>query len=585
MPALRPRRPLTVLSLTLALALAAPARADRVVLQDGAVREGRIVEEGRSHVVLETEIGRIRISRDDIRDLVKEAPPAPERGETGDADEDASARADEATDGSSAEELAADSHDEAAELKAAMDALAAADRLASRRRSRSMRRTQPLRTARNPGGGASASEGTSGTDTPHDEAASSLARRDLGALAKGTRIAVFEAPRPVEGMPGAIELGPRSCVEIELVGVHTAVLRAPGGESRSYRLDAVRRAVQIETDLDRRQLFDGVEDGDWLRVTTTDGEVRVGRFGGVSGTRAMLATVHEDGSTDQVVVHTSKVDAVSGLLQSQQVSNGLDDLVEGEPVAIVTWPELERTVGTFVPVPGRVVALDTDGDGKPDARFAKRAAIAELRRVPPLLRDVAVAVRPGDVVNVNSAEVFEDAIVRHTRIARLAAVTALGVTLADDEGVTIVPFDEIRRFSLVADDPDGTLRDANRRLEPDAFESSAPLLPGQPSELAEEIEPSSGVRVVAVGESVSHVFYSPPYEGSVFGVRLGKPATTAARESALTFGTVVQPRSGGSRALSELHSSSVEGVHITLLVDVAGTVTAIELTRDDPSRD
>ena len=73
---MRARR-LPLLIALLGLGLAVPrAHADEVILVDGRSRTGKVVSEDKRYVVLQTKLGRIRIARADVRDVIREGAPA-----------------------------------------------------------------------------------------------------------------------------------------------------------------------------------------------------------------------------------------------------------------------------------------------------------------------------------------------------------------------------------------------------------------------------------------------------------------------------------------------------------------------------
>jgi len=80
---MRARRPLLLIAL-LGFGLAVPhARADEVILIDGRTRTGKVLSEDKRYVVLETQLGRIRIARADVRDVIREDDPAGGGAESG----------------------------------------------------------------------------------------------------------------------------------------------------------------------------------------------------------------------------------------------------------------------------------------------------------------------------------------------------------------------------------------------------------------------------------------------------------------------------------------------------------------------
>ncbi len=585
---MRSRR-LPLLIALLGLGLAVPhARADEVILIDGRIRTGKVVSEDKRYVVLETQLGRIRIARADVRDVIHDGDPVSDEPAKTDEKSDTArpnrprkidrpVKADppETKDDDPPADGAGDqpeADDPVADAAAAADAAA---RTRSRRRSRIVRRTSAVPDA-------PADPVVPRTDEP--EGADASQAQSLTSLAPGTELIIFEAPRAVPGLDSAIELGARTSAVLEMAGVRTAwlvVTRGDKEERVGVRLTDIKRHVTVNDPLDRKRMFDGIENDDWLRLHMHDGTVRQGRFEGASSDRVFLTVVNDDGSTDQAPIYVRSIRKVDGLLKSTDVTLALRTLLDDEPIAITMWPEKKQVVGRYVKESmERTLGLDTDLDGKVDVRVARKAAIAEIRRVKLNFRETAIEMRIGDVVKVRHAETFEDAIVRRSNVARVAAVTAYSLALHTDTGAEVLPWKSLHMLVPIHDNPDTAISNARLRLDPAEIQTSVTVLPGAEPAAAASLDASTGVSAVHDGTTVTHVFFTSAYTGDVFGVHVGEFADEEIDQSPLAFNTVVAPRrrSNEDRRPNELHSETLNGMHVTLLVGRHGRISGIELS-------
>jgi len=416
------------------------------------------------------------------------------------------------------------------------------------------------------------------------EGADASQAASLTSLEPGTELILFEAPRAVAGLDSAIELGARTSAVLEMAGVRTAWLVVTRGDTEErvgVRLTDIKRHVTVTDPLDRKRMFDGIKDDDWVRLHMRDGITRMGRFEGASSDRVFLTVVNDDGSTDQAPLYVRDIRKVDGLLKSADVTLALRTLLDDEPIGITTWPDRKRVVGRYVQEPmERTVGLDTDYDGEVDVRVARKAAIAEIHRVKLAFRETAIELRVGDVVKLRHAESFEDAIVRRSEVARVAGVTAYAVALQTETGAKVIPWGSLHMLIPIHDNPDTAMSNARLRLSPHEIETSVPVLPGADPAAADELDPSQGVSAVSDGDKVTHVFFSSAYKGDVFGVHVGAMADEEIDHSRLAFDTVVAPRRKGTedRRPNELHSETLTGMHVTLLVGRHGRISGIELS-------
>ena len=156
-----------------------------------------------------------------------------------------------------------------------------------------------------------------------------------------------------------------------------------------------------------------------------------------------------------------------------------------------------------------------------------------------------------------------------------AFVTAFAICLRLADGAAVVPFDSLVSLDKVLA---GAYRSTQGPVIVSPDESGLRVLPGMPPEESGSAPP--GVSALHDGREVTHVYVAPPYEGSVFGVRVGRAVTDALSSTALEFTAEVLPKQDarGVRP-KEMISESVDGLRVVVYVSPQDVVSAVEISR------
>ena len=595
----RPRPSLAALLLGVAaLLLTADARADEVVLKSGKIRKGDVVSEDARFIVLESPLGRIRIPATEVVEIRRDesdggvgertelptVPPATDTpaADTPDADRPrisrpriarpTTSRPEDETEDEIPDET---ENEETAEHMAPVadagdDSSAPSDRLRRLRASRVVRRT----TAPDP-------DVEKTPDEPRTE--STIGGRVLGKVPKGTELIVFQPPRPFEPAPGAIELGKRTLATMEMAGSASAWLKTAGadGEQRiAIRLADVKRHIEVTSPESRARLFEGINAGDWVRIQTTSGVVIQGRLDALGNGVVQLATVDRERGTVKTPVGIDAIVSVDGVIRDSAAELALTDIDAGELLAVTFWPTGDHIMGRHVEGAASVLSLDLDDDGASDTTVLREGPLAEVRRVPARHRELAVKLRPGNVVRVTYRDDYPDAAVRRTTLGSIEALTAFALAIRDGEEAVIVPFDGVSDLVLIEDDPVEEIARWNEHMPRSVAAEELAILPGMTAQEAAQIPKEDGVSTVSDGRMITHVFVSAPFSGEALGVRIGEPVSQATRRSPLRFDTSIIPRviEGAPPEPRQLVSESVEGLRVVLLADGLGVVTSIEIS-------
>ena len=600
------------------------ARADEIVTKSGTVYQGKILSEDDSFFVIETPaLGRMRIARIDVLKWFRDGdkPPVEQPAPTPPAD--AKPADGKPADGKPADAKPADPKDlgaepapkpgdasgnasngkPPAEPKAPeprkdpkppepspeqQAAATAAQREVDRRRSRIVRRTDPA--SRQP----QADDAPQSADVaPVDAAHATVGGQQLAKAEKGAWIVVLQPPRQFQAAQGAIELGRRVYARLEMAGVSSAWISVPytAGEERvPIRLSEVQRHVVVKTSASRVSMIEGVAQGDWLRARLDDGSYVSGQLAGCQDGSVTIQMVRDDGPGDVVEVALPRIVQVDGLRRSSTAHAALLDASIGEAIGVMLWPDGNEIVGTLRERSERAVAIEAaDGTRR---TIALAAPIADVRRVPPKWRDLCKTLKPGSTVQFRTTEEFRDARVERDFVAALASITPYAISVTesvsasgtDNAGVAVLPYETITFLAAVDLARDGAAAHRAERLAKSMRRTDLPLLPGAPASQAAGVAAGSGVTTVTDGKVVSHVFVTVPFDGEVFGIRVGDRVTDLEDRTDLHFDTTVVPRllEGESRP-AEMISNSLRGLRVALLLGPGATVTAIEISARSPS--
>jgi hypothetical protein len=541
---LRALVPLAVTLLVAALASAAPA--DEVVLRSGATYSGKLVAEDDTTVTIDTpDLGRMRLPKSDV-DRVKraEAPAAPAPDAAAGADAGAAKR-------------------RAAAPKAA--ARTAEERESRRKASKIVRRTEPQ-----------AETAARTAEAAPEREQTKIVGGILGKVERGSWLVLFQPPRPFAAAPLAIELGRRTFARLEMAGVSAVWLCVPeaAGERRApVAMSDVQRHVVVRSDASRIRMIEGVDKGDWLRARLADGSTFEGQLDGIGESTVVVSRAGEDGAPATTEIDARTLIEVDGLMRQTGAHAALADAATGEPVALTFWPDGREIVGYLRERTDVHVVIETQGRG--NVTVPRNSPLAEVRRVPPKWREAVRALPVGTAVHVRSAEDFPDARVERDLVGTLAALTAHAVVLAGDKGATVVPFDQVRWLAVCESETEAAAAKTRRAS---SYRCDLPIVPGAPCEKAAGLDPAQGVSAATDGRTVTHVFVTSPFDGEVYGVRLGQKIGETPNATDLRFDTVVTPRSAAEDFKpAEMTSTTIDGMRVTLLLDDEGAVTAVEL--------
>ena len=571
--------------------LAAGARADDVVTKTGKTYSGTIVAEDETTVTVDTPaLGPVKVNRVDIakinktktaaKDGTAAAKPAAAKdgkdAKSGDAAQPAGAAPAADADGKSAADAAAKAKAKAAADTAAAKAkveaeaaLSAQERDRRRRATRIVRRTAP----------AAAKPTAEVTPAAEEEAKATVSGAQLSGVERGSWIVVVQPPKQVEGASGAIAIGRRTYARLESVGAASASISLPmaaGDERVAIRLSDVQRHALVKADASRvSRMVDGIEPGAWLRARLSDGTSVEGVLHEVKDAALSLARVEADGSLTPFDVPSSRLVEIDGLMRSNANRMMLADLAPGEPIAVTLWPESRQIVGTVVESNALCVTIRTTLGAT--EKLCIEGPVAEARRVPLKWRAEVTSLGPRAIARLNCGEEFPDAHVERDLAGVVLAASAYAVTLDTPDGVIVAPYDAITTLQVSDGDGSGTIA---KPLKKSDRSCSVPVLPGDAASKAQGVDAASGVSVLTDGDKVRHVIVSRPFEGSVFGVRIGDRAIDAQDATDIHFDTIVSPRrkAGAEERPAEMTSNSLEDMRVTLLLDGAGSVSAIELT-------
>ena len=575
-------------------ALAAGARADDVVTKTGKTYSGTIVAEDENTVTVDTKaLGPVKVAKVEIAKITRAeaakkdgaggvaAKPAPAKEEAPaagaapapDADADAKANADAA-----AKAKAKAAADAAAKAKAEAEAATSAEERDRRRRAtRIVRRTDPVTTK--------AAEKTAAAEAEkekekakEEEAKATLSGAQLARVERGSWIVVVQPPKQVEGASGAIAIGRRTYARLESVGAASAWISLPmaaGDERMAIRLSDVQRHALVKGDASRvSRMVDGIDPGAWLRARLSDGTTAEGVLQEVKDDAVTLARVESDGSLSPFDVPSARLVEVDGLLRSNATRMTLADLAAGEPLAVTLWPEGRLVVGTVTECNALCVTVRTQLGAI--ERISIEGPVAEARRVPLKWRDAVTSMGTKTLARVRCGDDYPDAHVERDLVGTVLAASAYAITVDTADGVIIVPYESVTTLEFSGSDSGAEARPMKKSDR----SCSVPVLPGDPASKAKGVDAASGVCAVTDGDVVRHVIVSRPFEGSVFGVRIGDRAVDAQEATDVHFDTVVVPRrkAGEDPRPAEMTSNSLEDMRVTLLLDAQGSVSAIELT-------
>jgi hypothetical protein len=563
-------------------ALAAGARADDVVTKSGKTYSGTIVAEDEHTVTVDTAtLGRMKVARVDIARINRADPPAkdgggaaakpadgkqpePAAGSAPAADADAKTAADAA-----AKAKAKADADAAAKAKADAEAvLSAQERDRRRRATRIVRRTDPAATKPAPAQAAT-----------EEEAKATVSGTQLAHVERGAWIVVVQPPKQVEGTSGAIAIGRRSYARLESVGAASASISLPmaaGDERVAIRLADVQRHALVKADASRvSRMVDGIEAGSWLRARLSDGTTVEGVLQEMKDASITLGRVESDGTLTPFDVASGRLVEVDGLMRSTATRMTLQEVAAGEPFAVMLWPDGRLIAGTVAERTDTSITLRTPLGAM--ERVPVEGPIADARRVPAKWRAQATSIGPKTIARLSCGEDYPDAHVERDLVGTVLAASAYAITVETPDGVIVVPYEAVTTLEV----SDGDARGSEARpMKKSERSCSLPVLPGDPAAKGQGLDPASGVSAVTDGDVVRHVIVSRPFEGSVFGVRLGDRAVDAQDATDIRFDTVVVPRrkAGEDARPAEMTSNSLEGMRVTLLLDAAGSISAIELT-------
>jgi hypothetical protein len=538
------------------VALAVAARGDEVVTKSGTIYAGRVLAEDETSVTVDTAaLGPVKLARADVTKVSRDAAaPTAATPSTAPA---------EAASAPAAPNVA---KPKPAPLVEDVATLSAEEREARRQASKIVRRTAPTASKR-------PDASTSGAATAVEERPT-LGGTQLARTPPGSWVVVFEPPRQFEAAPSGVQIGRRVYARLESTGVASAWLASPyaDGERRSaVRLADVQRHCVLPPDGSRLRMIEGVEKGAWLRVRLEDDTTAEGSLTEAHAGVVVLSKCLPDGAPQRVEVPDAKIVEVDGLLRSTSTRLAINDLAVGEAVGMTLWPDGREIVGTLQDRTERVATIvDVDGDV---VRVPVDGPIADVRRVPARLRSAVADLQRTGFARVRSSEEFADARVDRDVVGAVVALTAYALSLDTGEGVVVTPFDAMT--ALTAADADM----ARVRRKKSTRACDLHVLPGDGVEKLKTLEPLDGVAVVADGRAVRAVVVTAPFEGPVFGIRLGDRATTAQERTDLRFDTTVVPRphADGRAPPTEMTSHTLAGLRVTMLVDAGGVVSTIEL--------
>jgi hypothetical protein len=584
-PTMRPTACATLLALC---ALAASARADEVVTKTGKTYTGTIVAEDKDTVTVDTAtLGQMKVARVDIARIDRAKAPAKDAG-AAEAKPAAAKPADdkkeEAAATPSPESPEKAEADAAAKAKAKADAAAAAkakaeaeeilsaqERDRRRRATRIVRRTDPAATKPAP------AAAKPPAPVEEEESKATLSGAQLARVERGSWIVVVQPPKQVEGASGAIAIGRRTYARLESVGAASASMTIPmaaGDERVAVRLADVQRHALVKADASRvSRMVDGIEPGSWLRARLSDGTTVDGVLQEVKDASLTLGRVEADGSIAPVEVASGRLVEVDGLMRSNATRMTLAEVTIGEPFAATMWPDARLVAGTVTERSDSCITLRTSRGAT--ERVCSDGPVAEARRVPLKWRQSVTSIGPKTLARIGCSEEYPDAHVERDLAGVVLAASAFAVTLDTPDGVIVVPYEAVIRLEM-SDSGNGD----SRPMKKSDRSCSVPVLPGDPASKTQGLDAASGVSAVTDGDVVRHVIVSRPFDGSVFGVRLGDRAVDAQDATDIRFDTVVVPRKkfGAEERPAEMTSNSLESMRVTLLLDAAGSVSAIELT-------
>jgi hypothetical protein len=447
---------------------------------------------------------------------------------------------------------------------------------------RRMRSRRVIRRTAAPEAGAPAE--TAATKPERKE--NTIGGRVLGQVPKGTQVIVFQPPRPFEPAPGAIEIGKRTLATMQMAGSASAWLTTSGadGEERiAIRLADVKRHVEISSPQSLTRLFEGISEGDWVRLTTGSGEAVQGRLDGLDPDAVQLACVDPERGAVPRTVPLETIVTVDGVIRDTAAELALTDVQPGELMAVTFWPSGDHVMGRHVDGPAGILSLDVDDDGVADRTVLREGPLAEVRRVPQRHRELALILRPGNVVRVTYRDDVPEASVRLTTLGAIESLTAFALAIRDGDQAVIAPFEGVSDLVLIEDDPAEEIERWKTRAPRSAAEAELSVLPGMTTEVAASAPLPEGISTVSDGSVITHVFVSAPFSDEVFGIRVGEPASQSVRRSSLRFDTRIVPRAVPGRAPDprQMISDSIEGLRIVLLADDLGVVTGIEIGHAD----
>jgi hypothetical protein len=322
------------------------------------------------------------------------------------------------------------------------------------------------------------------------------------------------------------------------------------------------------------KMIEGIDRGAWLRArlddgTTVQGVLQAAQDGGLT-----LQRPAADGSPEMVTVAEDKIIELDGLMRSTSTRLVLNDLVAGEPVALMLWPEGREVVGVLKERTDLLLTVDT-GDG-PAVTVAVDGPVAEARRIPAKWRTIAGGFTTKTTAHAKSVDEFPDAHVEHDLIGAVVAVTAYSLALDTPDGVLVLPWETLT--SLAGSESGGEAA-AAKAMKKSERSCRLSVRPGDAAEKAKGLDPETGVSAVTDGNVVRNVLVAAPFDGEVFGIHLGDTVDDAEDRTDLRFDTIVTPRRMGvvDAKPAEMISHSLERVRVTLLLDAAGAVSAIEL--------
>lgn len=548
------------------LALGATAAADEVVTKAGASYAGKIVAEDEQSVTVDSPaLGRLRIARSEIASMKRDAesPPAEPAPDAPPADST------EPSEGGKEPAEGAAPAETKPETKAADEeaSLSAEERDARRRASRIKRRTEPTKTAAAP------------KPPAEDEAKATLGGAQLAKTERGSWIVVFQPPRQFEAAPGGIQIGRRVYARLESVGSASAWLAVPmasGEENVPIRLSEVQRHASVRTGAPRIvRMIEGIDRGSWLRVRLADGTYVQGTLQGLQEGALTLGSLGADGQPVTATVADDKIVEVDGLMRSTATRLTLAETTEGEAVALTLWPDGREVVGMLRARTESSVTISTV-DGVVET-IAVDGPIAEARRVPARWRPIVAGFGPTSVVHVRSVDEYSDARVERDLVGFVLGTTPHAITVDSADGVVVVPFDTVHSLEALEEEDRERLAAKPRKKSERACH--VPVLPGEPAAKAAGLDLAKGVVAVTDGTTVQHVLVARPFEGEVYGIRLGDTGAGVSEQTDLRFDTMVLPHRvpGAEERPMEMTSNSLASVRVTLLLDATGSVSAIEL--------